>query len=565
MGLLISGEAFAQKKLSKKERKQEAREARADRLFIEGEKYMMLEDFEKAYYFFDKALELKPDAGAINFKLAEILARANQHEDALEYGQKAVDADPENKYYHLLMAEVYSKQKRPEKAAEILSELIENTDNSEQYILDLASIYLSTQQFDKALDALNRAEEYYGVIEQLSVQKQRIYLRQNNLEAAIKEGEKLIEANPGNSRFVLALVEVLYNNNRIDDALATVNRSLEDYPNQPDLHLATYTLLKKKEEVDRARFHLFKAFANPELEGKVKAETFSDILQKDIKTSDREALLDSLSSLMVQHNTKDPEVYTILGDRGLYNQQNEKALAYYQKSIELEPANARVIQGTISLMFELGKDFADIEQYTVIGVDEFPEKPEFWFFDGTAKLAQKKHAEAESSLTQGLELNKGKNKQLDLMIFGQLGDTYHALGKHEEAFEAYEKVLAEQPNNEHILNNYAYYLSLEKRELDKARSMSEKLVKQFPTNATYLDTHAWVLFQLGEYEEAARYMKQALDNEEEPSGVMWEHYGDILYHLGQKEEALEYWKKALPGDDTSDLLNKKIKDKKYYE
>lgn len=224
--------AHAQFNIFKGAKKEQKEADMATRLFIEGEKHMMLEDYEKAYFYFDKAHDLTPESGAVNFKMAEILARANQNEKALEHGQKAVEADPENKYYHLLIAEVYTKQNQPEKAAEILETLIESSDDNKQYILELASLYLSTQQFDKALIALDKAEEYYGVVEQLSVQKQRIYLKQNNLDAAIKEGEKLIQANPGNSRYVLALVEMLFNNNRIDQALGVVNASLEDYPNQ---------------------------------------------------------------------------------------------------------------------------------------------------------------------------------------------------------------------------------------------------------------------------------------------------------------------------------------------
>jgi hypothetical protein len=50
----------------------------------------------------------------------------------------------------------------------------------------------------------------------------------------------------------------------------------------------------------------------------------------------------------------------------------------------------QVLQGVITTMFELGKDFAEIEQITETAVAEFPEKAEFWFFDGTAKLALKK-------------------------------------------------------------------------------------------------------------------------------------------------------------------------------
>lgn len=216
-------------------------------------------------------------------------------------------------------------------------------------------------------------------------------------------------------------------------------------------------------------------------------------------------------------------------------------------------------------MFEMGEKFEKIENYTQMATEEFPEKAEFWFFDGTSKLAQKKYQEAETSLVKALEKNKGTNKQLEILVGGQLGDTYHSLNKKEDSYKTYEKVLAQSPDNEHILNNYAYFLSLDKKHLDKAKTMSEKLVKKFPNNATYLDTHAWVLFQMNDYENARIFMKQALESQEAPSGVMYEHYGDILFKLGNLKEALSYWKKAEGSEEASELLIKKIKNEQYYE
>lgn len=564
MGLIGISHAYPQSLLSKKERKLKFQQAQADRLFIEGQRFLMLEDYEKAYFYFNKALEEKPHSGAINFKIAEILARANQHDEALKYGQKAVEADPENKYYHLLVAEIYSKQKKPDLAAEVLNSLMENSEENQQYILELASLYLNSKQFDKALEALERAEEYYGVVAQLSFQKQKIYLQKNDLASAVKEGEKLVEAHPGHSQYVLALVEMLFNNGKTEDALKVVLNSLENYPNQPDLHLAAYTLYKEKREPETAHAYLIKGFSNPDLSGEIKAKAYSDILQ-ETKSQKRDALLEQMKQLMVKHHPQNPTVLATLGDQELYNQDKAEALYYYRQALENNGREEPVIQNTITLMFELGEDFAEIEKYTVLAVEEFPKKAEFWFFDGTSKLAQKKYQEAASSLEKALELNKDANKQLAILAKGQLADTYHYLDRKEEAYETYEEVLAINPDNDHILNNYAYFLSLDKKELDKAKAMSEKLVLKFPTNATYLDTHAWVLFQLQEFEDAKRYMKQALDHQPAPSGVMYEHYGDILFKLGNKKEALEYWRKARELEDVSEFLNKKIKDQQYYE
>jgi predicted negative regulator of RcsB-dependent stress response len=44
-----------------------------------------------------------------------------------------------------------------------------------------------------------------------------------------------------------------------------------------------------------------------------------------------------------------------------------------------------------------------------------------------------------------------------------------------------------------------------------------------------------------------------------------EHYGDILFLLGDVQGALENWKKALELGSESEILKRKIADKKYYE
>lgn len=564
LSILVSLPVFSQEKLSRKERKKQLEIRKSDRLFIDGQRFMILEDFEKAYFYFQKAREINPSDPAINFKIAEILLRANRVEDAMEYGLLAVEGDPENKYYNLVMAEAFSKQGNPEAAAEILENLMSNSEENQNYILDLASLYLSSGNFDKALDALNQAEEYYGAVEQLTVQKQRILLRKNDLEGAIEEGKNLIEAHPGNSQYVLNLVEILFNNNRPEEALQTVEESLNTYPNQPDLQMAAYALYKDMGDLDTAEGLIIEAFQNPDLEVKVKAEAFSDIMQ-EMRTARREKLLDKLQKPLIELHPNEADALTVIGDRLYFSDQRKEALTYYEKSINIDPSNAEVLQGVIMTMFDAAKDFDDIEKYTEIAVDEFPERAEFWFFDGTAKLALKKAPEAKESLEKAKEINRGRNKQLDILVKGQLGDTYHQLGKKEEAYDFYEAVLKERPDDEHVLNNYAYFLSLAKKDLEKAKKMSGKLVDRHPKNATYLDTHAWVLFQLKEYEDAKKYMELALENEETPSGVMLEHYGDILYHLGNRNEAISFWRKAEGGDETSELLFKKIKDQKYYD
>ena len=127
----------------------------------------------------------------------------------------------------------------------------------------------------------------------------------------------------------------------------------------------------------------------------------------------------------------------------------------------------------------------------------------------------------------------------------------------------YEKALENQPENAHVLNNYSYFLSLRKKDMDKALMMSKKLTERHPDNPTYLDTHGWALYMSGNYKEARKFLGKAARLDDD--GTITEHYGDVLYQLGNVDLAIEQWKKARSYGGASPNLDKKIADRKLYE
>lgn len=554
----------AQAQLSKKEQKAQERKISTNRYFIEGEKAFVLGELEKANFFFLKAQALSPAEPAISYKLAEVLLRANKPQEALPFAEKAVAGDPQNLYYTLLVAEIYTGLKQPLKAAALLDSLTRGSDKNQQYNLDLASLYLNANAYDQALVVLDRAEAYYGVREAFTQQKQRIYLKKDQLENAIEEGAKLIDAFPGNPMHVLSLVEILYNNAKIDLAIALVTTELAKYPEQPELQMAAYTLYHEKRAHALAQRYLFAAMASPDLATTAKANTFEGILQ-ELKTPEREALLDSLERLMLEVHPADAAVFAALGARKKANSQGAEALAWYKKSLALQPKNEVLLEEIIVNSFEAGADFGEVATYTAMGVEEFPESAEFWFYEGVVRASLKKDSLAVIGLETALRINADKNKQLSQVAYGTLGNSLFNLGDQTAAFANFDKALALNPDDEQVLNNYAYFLSLAKVNLDKALSMAERVVKKQPKNATYLDTLAWVLFQLKKYSEAATRMEEVLRLEPSPSGVMLEHYGDILFHLNRLPEAVSWWKKAQESSEGSDKLILKIQTSTYHD
>jgi tetratricopeptide (TPR) repeat protein len=161
-------------------------------------------------------------------------------------------------------------------------------------------------------------------------------------------------------------------------------------------------------------------------------------------------------------------------------------------------------------------------------------------------------------------------------FYSIMGDLYHVKKMNTEAYAAYDSALVYKADNIGALNNYAYYLSLEKKDLDKAEEMSYRTVKAEPNNATYLDTYAWILFEKGKYTEARIYIEQAVQQGTDKSSVVMEHCGDIHYKCGDTEKALKYWQEAekLAEEATEKedkrepkelkLLKKKIRYKKWF-
>ena len=165
----------------------------------------------------------------------------------------------------------------------------------------------------------------------------------------------------------------------------------------------------------------------------------------------------------------------------------------------------------------------------------------------------------------GLRVFDDENHVMKSNFYGQIGDVYYQLGNMEETYKAYDEALKFNENNAFVLNNYSYFLTLDKKDLKKAERMAALCIKLEPDNATYIDTYAWVFFMEGNYSLAKIYIENALSKDKTNSAELVDHYGDILYMSGEKEKAIEQWKKAKEMGKESTILDEKIAKGEYIE
>ena len=122
-----------------------------------------------------------------------------------------------------------------------------------------------------------------------------------------------------------------------------------------------------------------------------------------------------------------------------------------------------------------------------------------------------------------------------------IGDTQHEMGDSKAAYKTYEQALKLDPENCAVLNNYAYFLSQDKRCLSKAEKMSRITIEKEPDNATYLDTYGWILYLRGKPQKAQPYFKHAMIYGGKESAVVLMHYSIVLSALGNDDLA-EYYR-----------------------
>ncbi len=113
-----------------------------------------------------------------------------------------------------------------------------------------------------------------------------------------------------------------------------------------------------------------------------------------------------------------------------------------------------------------------IREITTEALKHLPQEPQFYYYLGASHYQQKNYKEALNVFEEGLKHAVISNPLLESDFHGQIGDLNYFLGNKETAFQSYEKALKLHPQNLSVLNNYSYYLSLERKDLDKAEQMS---------------------------------------------------------------------------------------------
>lgn len=541
-----------------------AQRADVTHTFFNANKEKILGNYNTAAELFSEVIRKDPNNAAAMYELANIYVEQKKYSDALFFSKSAYKLDPSNTWYGLFYAEVLQRNKRFGEGADVLAQLVRDNPDRSDFYFELAEAYIYAEKPAEAIKTYDQLEKKIGVTRDVSVAKARLYQRSGKNDKAVEELKKLIASDPKDPQAYGMLAEVYQGMGDKQKALETYEELLKVDPENPFVHLSLADFYRTNGEKEKSVASLKKAFENPQLDIETKISILGSYYALvELHPELKEQALD-MCKLLVKTHPSDPRSHAVYGDFLIQDKKYEEARAEYTAAKQLGSKEYSVNSQILLIDSQLQRWdslLAESEEALTL----FPDQPLVYFFNGLAKSQKKNYVGAVSSFNAGLKLVVD-NVPLETQFYSSLGEAYNELKDYANSDKSFEKALELSPKDATVMNNYAYFLSVRGEKLDKAETLSRMSNELEPEQASFQDTYGWVMFKLGRYQEAKTWIEKSIRNTPTESATLLEHMGDVLYKLGDTQQALEYWQRAKKaGDGASELLDRKIREKKYAE
>ena len=535
-----------------------------DAFFLEAMVQRQKGNNDAAFDLLRHCIKLNPKASEAYYYLAQYYLAMKNDSVAQECYLKAAELEPDNATYLETVAQTYIGRQEFEKAITVVDQLY-NQDKSREDLLEmLFELYQQTDNTEKAIETLNRIEAAEGKSERLSYTKSELYTKVGNKQAAIVEMEALARQYPNDLNYRGMLADMLLRNDEELQALKLYKEILAEEPDNTRAQISLRSYYRVQGETE-----------------KVDSMTEQVLLNKNTTTEQRIYLMRQMVSDSERDGGDSTKVLEMFHKMLAQPQQNADIATLCAAYMDLKKMPRDSVQDMLQMVLRIAPDNAAArlqlvsyawdrkDQDEVISLCQDarqynPEEMAFYYYQGMAYYQKDNHEKALEAFQNGIGvINEESNPAIVSDFYAVMGDLLHQKGMTREAYEAYDSCLQWKDDNVMCLNNYAYFLSENGEQLEKAESMSYKTVKAEPKNATYLDTYAWILFMQKRYAEAKIYIEQALQNDSDGNAVITEHAGDIYVQNNDPERAVELWQQALKKDPKNKILIRKIKQKKY--
>ncbi|RLD20947.1 MAG: hypothetical protein DRI69_05180 [Bacteroidetes bacterium] len=537
-------------------------ELNLQRLFIEASREKLLGSYEEAAVLYNEVLEHDSRNDAAAYELSRVYESLERYDDALVQIKRAIRLNSDNTWYHLMKADIYEQMENYPAAIEVFEHLTSVKPQENYYFLHLVELLLRTNQPERALVILDNFEKNAGILPEIINYKVEVLDELNRPAEAAEELEKLVGLYPRNLEYLHLLASYRIKAGQTSKAESTYLRILEINPDDPRANLAVADHYKADGEDANYLRSIKLIMENPAIELDAKIAELIPFVEKYAESPDPEyaQALGTIIIDLVRQYEDEAKTHALYGDFLYQTGKLAEAEVEYKKTLVLNKSVLQVWEQLMYVQAELN-DMDGLLRTADEALNVFPNQGSIYYLSGLAYAYKEDYTQAVSSLQQALIMS-GRNPELKFNVTSLLAKVYMQMGDDDKANEAFDKALELQPDNIDLLDTYSKYLAQQGRSLNKAETYAKKVLSANPSSHETEHLLAFIALQKGDSKSALRYMEDAMDHGAGDNYHSLELYGDILYTTGQTDEAVEYWQLSLSGGNKSELLKRKIAERK---
>lgn len=484
-----------------------------DRFFYEAEQSMLARKFDEAYDLYTHCLDLNPNSGVALYQLSLLNRMMRNDSIAISQMEKATELYPDNYWYKDMLVKLYFTNGRKDEACKVLEAMSVQFPKNSEVLMMLLDLYASNNDYPNTLKMLDKIEVKEGKSEQISMEKFRIYAQMKDMDSAFKEMESLAKEYPNDLRYQVLVGDLYLDQEKTAEAKKVYDEVARKDSTNVNLNLSLATYYQRQGNDDMYQKQLSKVIVNPSLDGDTRYQLMNAIMYENINNhKDSTILLNIFDDALAlpQEDIRLTELYV----RYLFalEMPKQSIIPSLEKMLEMEPEYDMARNQLLQYAME-DNNATEVIRLCTTAVEYNTANPVYYYYLAVGYYQQDSLQKAEPVIRKGLERAKAEsNSNIDIItgLYGMLGDIYHQQGDDVRCFEAYDSCLIYRYDDAMVLNNYAYYLSLLKKDLKRAEDMSRRSNELEPDNATYLDTMAWILYQQKRYDEAKEVMDKVV-------------------------------------------------------
>ena len=548
---------------SKKEGITQANRVKATYVLMEAQRQHFLEHDDAFYHLIAYAYSLDSTNTSIAFYMgvAKFERTSFEHTDeltaALAQMRKHVEAHPEDKYEARLYAHAAFLVNQYQEGLRVLNIQHQLHPQDDNLLSTMADAYEKTSDYRKALAIYDTLQQWQGQSVELSSAKLKAYQALNDTTGAIHEMRALLASAPTNADYNLAMGKMLFMFGYRDSAMVYYDKAQQYEPDNGLTYLTKaeyYLALGDTLNYDR---QTYQALVSTDLDVESKLQILVNYTKTLLSAKDTTHRTDHLFDVLIEQHPLEPQIRVLYSEYLMFIDNNEGAAEQIDYALNLDPTNEELWTRLMAYHLYAG----NYEKAIEVGDKAIrlnPDNVELYSYLGSSCYSVKQYDKAIEVYDKALAILDSTQVDDRSNLLSGKADVKFAMGDTIAAFALYDQSLDLNPDNPGTLNNYAYFLALSNRDLDKAERMSAKTIVEDAANPTYLDTYAWVFYMRKEYTMAQLYIEMAINNEEQPTSELFEHYGYILLANGDKQKALEQWRKAIELKPDNEQLVKQI-------